>query len=167
MITVLIRVRHGAEALAVTLSALIPAVADGLIADAVVLVSKADDTVASVAEAVGATLVIAESGDWALGATNAKRDWLLCLDDGDVPTDGWIRTLERFVALSPPGRRLGRLGRRTGTAEKRLRRTLRALIAPKRVQAGDLVRRAVLTGGTATDRPVRVGAWIERDPVFD
>ena len=49
MITVLIRVSHGAEALAVTLSALVPAVADGLVADAVILAENLDEDVARVA----------------------------------------------------------------------------------------------------------------------
>jgi hypothetical protein len=167
MITVLIRVQHGPEALAVTLSALIPAVADGLIADAVVLVSTADDTVASVAEAVGATLVMSEKGDWAPGAQSAKRDWLLCLDDGDMPSEGWIRTLERFVALSPPSRRFGRLERRPRNLSERWRRAFRATIAPNSVRAGDLVRRSVLTDPKPPGRPVPIGARIERDPVFD
>src|SRR4051812_23619547 len=113
MITVLIRVRHGAEALAVTLSALIPAVADGLIADAVVLAFRQNDAIESIAEAVGAGYVVSKDADWSAGAARAKREWLLCLDDGDVPTDGWIRTLERFVALSPLSRRFGRLERRS------------------------------------------------------
>jgi hypothetical protein len=128
-----------------------------------VLVSKPDYTIASAAEAVGATLVVAGRGEWAPAAQIAKRDWLLCLDDGDMPSDGWIRTLERFVALSPPSRRFGRLERRPRSLSERLR----ALVAPKSVRAGDLVRRSVLTDLRAPGRPVRIGAWIERDPVFD
>lgn len=96
-------------------------------------------------------------------ASIAKRDWLLCLDDGDMPSEGWIRTLERFVALSPPSRRFGRLERRSRSLLERLY----ALIAPNSVRAGDLVRRSVLTHLIAPGRPVRIGAWIERDPVFD
>ena len=111
MITVLIRVKHGPEALAVTLSALVPAVADGLVADAVMLVSKADDTIASVAEAVGATLVVSARGDWLLARIIAKRDWLLCLDDGDMPRRAgsgpsiasWRSALR--AAVRPPGTR--------------------------------------------------------------
>ena len=40
MITVLIRVTQGPEALAVTLSALVPAVADGLVADPIILTAR-------------------------------------------------------------------------------------------------------------------------------
>src|SRR5690349_19411521 len=48
MITVLVRVTHGPEALAATLGALVPAVAAGLIGDAVILTEKPDDTLAKV-----------------------------------------------------------------------------------------------------------------------
>lgn len=149
------------------MSALIPAVADGLIADAVVLVSRDDPAVAAVAEAVGAVLVVVSGAEWSAGARHAKRDWLLCLDDGDVPTDGWIRTLERFVALSPPSRGFGRLERRRSTLSGRLAHGIRALVAPGRVQAGDLLRRHLLAEGIRPGRPAGVSARIERDPIFD
>src|SRR3712207_4537815 len=112
MITVLVRVTHGPDALAATLSALVPAVAAGLIGDAVILADRQDDTLAKVADAVGATLVVAGRGSWTEGARAARRDWLLCLDDGDIPQDGWIRVLDRFVALSRPEQGLARMRRR-------------------------------------------------------
>ena len=166
MISVLIRVEHGAEALAVTLGALIPAVADGLVADAVVLVPRPDETIAAMTEAVGATLSVVPDLGWRQGAAFAKRDWLLCLDDGDVPTEGWIRTVERFVALSPPGRRFGRLERRPQGLVASLRYILRDMTGTGHVHAGDLIHRSVLVGEDGCPRPVAVRARIERDPVF-
>ncbi|HEY8382954.1 MAG TPA: hypothetical protein VIL09_12475 [Microvirga sp.] len=167
MISVLVRVEHGVEALAVTLSALVPAVADGLVGDAVVLVRRPDEAVARVADAVGAGMVTAEGGAWRdgdawrEGARRVRRDWVLCLADGDVPSEGWIRTLDRFIALSPPERRFGRLAR----PSRPLRERLLALVRPRAVRPGDLVHRALLLEGVAS-RPVRVPAAIERDPVF-
>jgi hypothetical protein len=165
MISVLIRVEHGVEALAATLSALVPAVAEGLVGDAVVLVRRPDPSVATVADAVGANLVVEPEGSWQRGAAVARREWLLCLEDGDVPSEGWIRTLDRFIALSPPNRRFGRLSRRSARLGKGVRTALRSLAAPRRVRAGDLVHRSVLQEQVA-QRPARVGAVIERDPVF-
>ena len=95
MISAVIRVDRGAEALAVTLSALVPAVADGLVGDAVVL----------------SRTRIPQSQRWPMRsaprssprptprspkeAAAARRDWILCLADGDVPTEGWMRALDR------------------------------------------------------------------------
>ncbi len=161
MITVLVRVTHGPEALAATLSALVPAVAAGLIGDAVILAGKPDETLAKVADAVGATLVVGQ-GAWTEGAKAARRDWLLCLDDGDVPQEGWIRVLDRFVALSKPEQGLARMRRRrAGVA-----RALTNLFADVKVRAGDLVHRRVLLNEVRPRMPVRLSATIERDPVF-
>ncbi|QRM28442.1 hypothetical protein [Microvirga sp. VF16] len=162
MITVLVRVTHGPEALAATLSALVPAVAAGLIGDAVILTDKLDETLAKVADAAGATLVIAKPGSWIEGANAARRDWLLCLDDGDIPQEGWIRVLDRFVALSKPEQGLARMRRqRAGVIN-----ALVNLFARTSVRGGDLVQRRVLMNEIRARIPVRLSATIERDPVF-
>src|SRR5690349_5684164 len=114
MITAIVRVTQGPEALAVTLSALVPAVAAGLVGDAVILADRANETLAQVADAAGATLIVAEGCSWDAGAQAARRDWLLCLDDGDIPQEGWIRVLDRFVSLSGAERGLARLRRERG-----------------------------------------------------
>lgn len=165
MITVLIRVKHGPEALAATLEALVPAVAAGLVGDAVILAGREDETVAKVADAVGATLVLAEDGSWEKGVQAARRDWLLCLDDGDIPQEGWIRVLDRFVSLSPPERGLARLRRRMGMLGW-LGDALGRLFALSSIRAGDLVHRRVLTREMKGRAPVRLAAAIARDPVF-
>ncbi len=162
MITVLVRVTHGPEALAATLSALVPAVAAGLVGDAVILSRGQDETVAKVADAVGATLIVAEDASWTHGARAARRDWLLCLDDGDIPQEGWIRVLDRFVGLAKPERGLARLQRRrTGLLGR-----LANLLGRSSVRAGDLVHRRVLLRELKASAPVPLSATIERDPVF-
>ncbi|MXQ13699.1 hypothetical protein [Microvirga makkahensis] len=161
MITVLVRVTHGPEALAATLSALVPAVAAGLVGDAVILSRRQDGTLAKVADAVGASLMVAEEMSWAEGARTARRDWLLCLDDGDIPQEDWIRILDRFVALTPPERGLARFRRDTGMAG-----LLRRAFARSSVRAGDLVHRRILLHEVKARAPVRLSARIERDPVF-
>lgn len=160
MISVLVRVEHGVDALVVTLSALVPAVADGLLCDAVILVKAADPAVERVADALGASVVVDSEGAWAQGARQAKRDWILCLADGDVPSDGSIRALDRFIALSAPERRFGRFRRAAG-----LRQVALDLFAPPGIRAGDFVHRSLLVAGEVR-RPHRIGAVIARDPVL-
>src|SRR3954466_13160724 len=94
MITALILTDDGIEPLAATLAALVPAVAAGLVADAVVLDLDAAGEIAAVAEGVGAAHVrIAERRlAFAAGAAVARRDWLFCLEAGDVPQEvDWRR----------------------------------------------------------------------------
>ena len=74
MITVLVRVTHGPEALAATLSALVPAVAAGLVGDAVILADRQDDTLMKVADAAGATLVVANGGPEAVQTRHPLDD---------------------------------------------------------------------------------------------
>jgi hypothetical protein len=162
MITVLVRVTHGPEALAATLSALVPAVAEGLVGDAVILSDRQDDTLAMVADAAGATLIVAKDAAWTEGAKVARRDWLLCLDDGDIPQEGWIRVLDRFVALSRPEQGLARMRRQRAG----LFSALTGAFARSSVRGGDLVHRRVLMNEIRARMPVRLSATIERDPVF-
>lgn len=162
MITVLVRVTDGPEALAATLSALVPAVAAGLVGDAVILAREPDEIVATVADAAGASLVVAQDLSWAEGARIARRDWLLCLDAGDIPQEGWIRVLDRFVALATPERGRARF-RRHGAGPAGF---LRRMVARSSILAGDLVHRRVLLNGVKARGPVRLSARIERDPVF-
>ncbi len=166
MITVLVRVTRGPEALAVTLSSLVPAVAAGLVGDAVILAPREDDAVARVADATGATLVVTEENSWRSGAEVARRDWLLCLDDGDIPQEGWIRVLERFVSLSRPERRVARLRHRQTGLVRRIVDAMRRLVGHSTVRAGDLVHRRILLDGVRPQKPVRLAAVIERDPSF-
>jgi hypothetical protein len=166
MISALVLANGRLEALATTLSALIPAVADGLIGDAVVLTPAPDQQAERVAEAVGAAFVVAAGGDpWPHGAAVARREWVLCLEAGDLPSEGWIRTLERFVALAPHDRRFGRLPRRHATIAARLR-ALGAIGRSRRLRPGDLIHRSLLHDTALRTRPATLGAFVERDPAF-
>lgn len=162
MITVLVRVTHGPEALAATLSALVPAVAAGLVGDAVILARQQDDTLARVADAAGASLIVEEGVSWQAGVHAARREWLLCLDDGDIPQEGWIRVLDRFVGLAKPEQGLARMRRqRAGLLD-----FVASLFGGSSVRAGDLVHRHVLMNEVKARAPVRLSATVERDPVF-
>src|SRR3954454_8304245 len=104
MITALILTDDGIEPLAATLAALVPAVAAGLVADAVVLDLNAASEIAAVADGVGAAHVrIAERRlAFASGAAVARRDWLFSLHAGDVPQEGWIGAPSRRPSPAPP-----------------------------------------------------------------
>jgi hypothetical protein len=166
MITVLIRVNHGPEALVMTLSALVPAVAAGLVGDAVILASAQDDQLSAVADAAGATLVMAPEGSWRKGSQVARREWLLCLNDGDIPQEGWIRVLDRFIAQGHPDRHLGRLRRRKAGLVQRAFDLLGNVSGSSSIRVGDLVHRRILLDEVKVRSPVRLSAIIERDPAF-
>jgi hypothetical protein len=165
MITVLIRVSHGPEALVMTLSSLVPAVADGLVGDAVIIAPVRDDDTAAVADASGATLVVSDDQSWRHGARMARKDWILCLDDGDIPQEGWIRVLDRFITLGAGDRPLGRL-QRPGGIVRRASGAVRALFGEPAVRAGDLVHARALLNEVKFRHPVPLPASVERDPAF-
>jgi len=166
MITALIFADGRLEALATTVSALIPAVADGLVADAIVLSRDRDAQIERVAEAVGAAFLVTSSGQdaWATGAAAARRDWVLCLGAGDLPSEGWMRAVDRFVALAPPDRRFGRLPRRHTTVAARLR-AIAALGSRRAIRPGDVIHRSLLAE-PRRPRPITIGAFVARDPAF-
>ena len=101
------------DRLADTLSALVSGVAAGLVGDAVIVTAMACEAIDTVAEATGATVVVRPRGvsPWVAGAKVARRDWVLCLEAGDVPAEGWIRSIDRFVGTVRPEVSLARLRR--------------------------------------------------------
>ena len=154
------------ERLADTLSALVPGVAAGLIGDAVIVARRATDGLATIAEGSGATLVVPEedASTWQAAARAARRDWLLCLEAGDVPVDGWIRTLDRFVGTARPEVALGRLGRIGNGLGARLVARGERLVGVVGPRPGDLVRRDRLISGSPFRprlRPKLVAARLE------
>lgn len=165
MVTALILSRGGVGPLAATLAALVPAVADGVVAGAVVISPAPDEAVAQVADGVGAAHCVPREGEdpWLAGAALARRDWLLCLEAGDVPAEGWMLPVERFVALAA-GPRIGLLGGRSAAAAMRgLRETL---VGIRRPAPGHVLHRALLgpAGLRQRLRPARIAARVARDP---
>ena len=163
--TALVLAEGEPEALAATLSALVPAVVEGLVGDAVVIIRHEHAAVATMAEVAGASLaVISDDADpWGAGGRLARREWLLCLQSGDVPGEGWMRAVERFLTVAAQrGEPLGRFSRSGfGVASMRLAEHVTGI---RRVRAGDLVRRDWLAARDGTRvRPLRIGARIERD----
>jgi hypothetical protein len=165
MITALILTDGRIEPLAATLAALVPGVADGLVADAVVISRGDGSEVAAIADGVGAAHVNAAEGEdpWSAGAAVARREWLFCLDAGDVPAGGWIGALERFVGFAGEPR----IGRLSGPSRPLDAAALvESLFGTSRARRGHIVHRTLLdkSGLSARVRPVRITARIERPP---
>ncbi len=149
------------DRLADTLSALVSGVAGGLVGDAIIVVPREVPAVATVAEATGAVLVVHTGHDpFGAGAAIARRDWIFCLDAGDVPAEGWIRTLDRFVGMVKPEIGIGRLDRPEPL--RRLRNRLDRLFGTRTIRAGDVVRREDLSGRTKRLRVRALHARIDR-----
>lgn len=161
---------HDADAidrLTDSLSALVAGVAAGIVGDAVIVAGSASAAVETVADATGATLVVPARGrnPWIVGAGAARRDWILCLEAGDVPAEGWIRTLDRFVGTARPETMLGRLRRPDAGPIARTASRIERLIGVRSIRAGDLVRREPLAAGAPFSprlRPRRLIARIDR-----
>ena len=166
MITVLVLSRGRVEALVATLAAVIPAIPEGLVADAVILTDQPCREVEMVADGVGAAhAVVPPDGDpWRAGAILARRDWVLCLEEGDVPQQGWIAALDRFISSGSPDRRFGRFRNRGSMRFIRIF-ALGRLWPGYRVRGGDLLRRDLLLGEERSlRRPADVSADLWRDP---
>ena len=153
MISGLIHVPEPAQAesidlLADTLSALVEGVAAGLVADAVIVSRRPDPALSTVAEGAGARLATTglSPSPWHAAARLARREWVLCLQAGDIPQEGWIRTLDRFVHSGRPDIVLGRLRRAKGVGGALT--LLDGLIGVGQPRAGDLVRRERLVDGS-------------------
>ena len=135
-----------ADRLADTLSSLIAGVAAGLVGDAVIVAPVFNETVSIIAEGSGAAFVQSEAGadPWRIGAAAARREWVLCLEAGDILRDGWVRTLDRFIGTARSDAGLGRIPRSYAGLTIRIRTRLEAVLGATQARAGDIVRRSLL-----------------------
>ncbi|MHB2166963.1 hypothetical protein [Alsobacter sp. R-9] len=97
MISALIRVPREDPALLDTLAALVPAVADGLLRDAVLLADQETDYLRTVADASGCMVVAEGQGNLRSGAAAARAPWLMVLEAGLVPGGPWIEDIADAV----------------------------------------------------------------------
>ena len=167
MMTGLVLAEGSPEDVAVTLAALVPAVVEGLLGDAVVIARQPDPALATIAEIAGASLAFApgNADPWRAGGRLARREWLLCLKSGDVPGEGWMRAVDRFLAAAVrEDRPLGRFSRTGLGAAAALSRLAEAMAGTRTVRPGDLVQRNWLASREGERvRPLRIAARIERD----
>lgn len=166
MLSALVHSRAGPEALAATLSALVTGVAEGVVADAVVIVEQESAAIERIIEATGASHVMIDAGSdpWSAGAALARRDWFMCLEAGDIPLEGWIGAVDRFAFIAErEGYPIGRLARRAPDWGSWLRERVGRL--SRDIRAGDIVHRSKLDGARARrPRIAGVEAQILRQP---
>jgi len=100
MLSAIIATHESERMLVPTLSALVPAVAVGLLREVVIADAGSSDATAEVAEIAGCRII--SSGE-PLGvrlkaaALQTRAPWLMFLRAGVVPEPGWIQAAERFM----------------------------------------------------------------------
>ncbi len=103
MMTLLIEAPgHAGDRLARTFAALIPAVVEGIVLDAIVLNSDGSADIEKVADAAGAICVAGR--DPAAALEMARGDWLVCLEPGARPHGEWVDAVTAALADRSDGR---------------------------------------------------------------
>ncbi|MFC7065380.1 glycosyl transferase [Brucella rhizosphaerae] len=95
MFSILVVTRNSEKLLANTLSALVPAVIDGLLRRVVVVDQDSDDETKLVAEGAGCALCSEDQLTEALAGL--RTDWLLMLLPGAILADGWEDAVRRHM----------------------------------------------------------------------
>jgi len=108
MISVIIPTLNAELTLAATLTALVPAVVDGVVQEAILVDGGSTDETCAIAEAAGTHLIEARQGRGTqldAGAAQARGDWLLFLHADTVLEPGWAEEAQSFIERVESGRR--------------------------------------------------------------
>lgn len=108
MISVIIPTLNAERTLAPTLAALVPAVVEGIVQEAIVVDGGSTDETRAIAEAAGTLLIEAQRGRGSqleAGASQARGDWLLFLHADTVLEPGWAEEARSFMERVDSGRR--------------------------------------------------------------
>lgn len=108
MISVVIPTYNAGQRLVHTLSALVPAVVDGVVQEAIIADGGSTDDTLAIADAAGTHVVTSARGrgmQLDAGAATAKGDWLLFLHADTVLGSGWAEEAESFIERVESGRR--------------------------------------------------------------
>ena len=108
MISVIIPTLNAERTLALTLAALVPAVVEGIVQEAIVVDGGSTDETRAIAEAAGTQLIEAPRGRGSqleAGASQARGDWLLFLHADTVLDPGWAEEAHSFMERVESGRR--------------------------------------------------------------
>ncbi|HBF31041.1 glycosyl transferase [Rhizobium sp.] len=127
MLTVIIECRDQESELAQTLTALVAGAVEGIVSDVVVLDNGSSDGTSKLADAAGCRFHLKWDLRDVLAA--ARGDWVLLVEPGARPTQGWIDEIAEYASLnSTPARfspsrhhrrpLLKRLGRRRPPLEQ-------------------------------------------------
>jgi glycosyltransferase involved in cell wall biosynthesis len=108
MISVIIPTLNDERTLVPTLAALVPAVVDGIVQEAILSDGGSSDDTRIIADAAGVQLIDAPRGRAAqleAGAALARGDWLLFLPAGTALEPGWAEEVHGFIERVQSGRR--------------------------------------------------------------
>jgi rSAM/selenodomain-associated transferase 2 len=108
MISVVIPTYNAETTIGPTLAALVPAVVDGIIQEAILVDGGSTDDTCVIADAAGTRLIKTKLGrgmQLQAGATAARGDWLLFLHADTVLEPGWAEEAEAFIERVMTGRR--------------------------------------------------------------
>jgi glycosyltransferase involved in cell wall biosynthesis len=100
MISVIFHTRNDEMALAHALSALVPAAAEGLVREVIVVDASSEDGTVLVADAAGCRIVTGSGligPDLVAAAAIARSDWLLFLSPSVMLEPGWQREVQDFI----------------------------------------------------------------------
>jgi hypothetical protein len=162
MLAAIIRSQGSSDALAATVSALIPAVAEGFLGHAVIVEATKNPAIEKLVDATGAALVLAPLAQaWQAGAQAARGDWLLLLDAGDMPKLDWARHVERHLIAS--GGQAALLPRDAFWAS--LGERVSAILAQTALRPGLLVSAREVRAGCLDAAPRRLAVGRERAQV--
>jgi rSAM/selenodomain-associated transferase 2 len=108
VISVIIPTLNAETGLAATLTALVPAVVEGLVRDVIIVDGGSSDRTLSIADAAGARIIRSAAGrgrQLIVGAEAARGPWLLFLHADTVLEAGWEREAAAFVERVQVGQR--------------------------------------------------------------
>jgi rSAM/selenodomain-associated transferase 2 len=108
MISVIIPTLNAERTLVHSLAALVPAVVEGIVQEAIVVDGGSTDDTSAIAEAAGTHLIEAPVGRGSqleAGASHARGDWLLFLHADTVLEPGWAEEAQSFMERVEEGRR--------------------------------------------------------------
>lgn len=158
MLTAVIRADGRPGALAATFSVLIPAVAEGVLGHAVVVDPALSSEIARIADETGAAYVASAAGTgWAAGAGQARGDWLVLLDAGDLPEPHWTQGIERHLLLAASRPALMPLRGAGALAERGS-----LLLGQRGLRAGLIAPKQQILSGRLVARPLRLTVHRER-----
>ena len=109
MLSVVIPTLNAEAGLAAALTALVPAVVDGIVCDVIIVDGGSSDRTLAIAEQAGADIVRGGTADRGAqliaGAAKARQPWLLFLHADTVLGDGWHREVSAFIDRVDAGER--------------------------------------------------------------